>query len=120
MRLFGILLIFLILVAGGGYVYLATQDWNGRQKINASGLRHLLLLRGLPLDGETFAADDETPFQTRSAGGASTTTISKKLLELYFSENTATSAANKKPNPTTSRSSCMKISAVQRENATAE
>ncbi len=52
MRLFGILLIFANLLAGGAFVYLATQDWKGRQEINAVGLRHILLLQGLPLDGD--------------------------------------------------------------------
>lgn len=89
MRLFGIVLIVLILLAGGGYVYLATQDWKGRQQINAAGLRHLLVLQGLPLDGEDFAAEDETLFRTEMAGGESTTTVSKKLLESYFKDNAA-------------------------------
>lgn len=91
MRLFGILLIFLILLAGGGYVYLASQDYKGRQTINAAGLRHLLVLQGLPVEGPDSAAD-EIPFQVNTAGGESTKTISKKLLENYFKDNTAASA----------------------------
>ena len=59
MRLFGILLIVVNLLAGAGFVYLATQDWKGRQEINAAGLRHVLLLQGLPLEGAEFNADDE-------------------------------------------------------------
>ncbi|VTR91019.1 unnamed protein product [Gemmata massiliana] len=89
MRLFGILLIVLILLAGGGYVYLATQDWKGRQQINAAGLRHLLLLQGLPVEGADFSADDETPFEVPVAGGEVTSTVSKKLLESYFRDDTA-------------------------------
>ncbi len=93
MRLFGILLLVLIIPAGGAYVYFATQDWKGRQQINAAGLRHLLLLQGLPVEGEDFNAEDETPFQTPMAGGESTKTVSKKLLENYFKDNTAVGAA---------------------------
>ena len=93
MRLFGILLIVVILLAGGGYVYLGVQDYKGRQQITAAGLRHLLALQGLPVEGEEFNAEDETPFQINMAGGESTKTISKKLLENYFKDNTAASAA---------------------------
>lgn len=87
MRLFGILLIVVNLLAGAGFVYLATQDWKGRQEINAAGLRHVLLLQGLPLEGAEFNADDETPFVVPMAGGESTKTVSKKLLESYFRAN---------------------------------
>ena len=93
MRLFGILLILFILLAGGGYVYFATQDWKGRQQITAAGLRHLLLLQGLPLEGEDFNAEDETPFEVPMAGGESTKTVSKKLLENYFKDNTSVGVA---------------------------
>jgi hypothetical protein len=89
MRLFGILLIPVILLAAGGFVYLATQDWKGRQTINAAGMRHLLLLQGLPLDGPDFTADDETPFKLEGPGDKPTRTVSKKLLERYFADNTA-------------------------------
>jgi hypothetical protein len=88
MRVFGILLIFANIAAGAGFVYLATQDWKGRQQINAAGLRHVLLLQGLPLEGQDFNADDETPFEVEMAGGERTKTISKKLLEAYFTANT--------------------------------
>ena len=93
MRLFGIVLIVLILLTGGGYVYLATQDWKGRQQINAAGLRHLLVLQGLPLDGAESDAEGETPFQIEMAGGESTNTVSKKLLDSYFKDNAASPAA---------------------------
>ncbi len=94
MRLFGILLIVVNLLAGAGFVYLSTQDWKGRQTITAAGVRHLLLLQGLPLEGpEIDAAEDETPFVTEMGGGESTKTISKKLLESYFQANTAAPAA---------------------------
>lgn len=93
MRLFGILLIPLILIAGGAYVYFGLQDWKGRQQINAAGFRHLLVLQGLPLEGDDFAPDDETPFVSNMAGGEQTRTVSKKLLTGYFADNTKTPAA---------------------------
>jgi hypothetical protein len=89
MRLFGILLTVFNLAAAGAFVYLATQDWKGRQTITAAGVRHLLLLQGLPLEGQDFSAEDETPFVMEMGGGESTKTISKKLLESYFQANTA-------------------------------
>ncbi len=98
MRLFGILLIVFNLLGGAGFVYLATQDWKGRQTISAAGLRHLLLLKGLPLEPAAgapdsgFSPDDETPFIFEMTGGESTRTISKKLLESYFQTNAAATA----------------------------
>src|ERR1700740_1597079 len=90
MRLFGILLIVANLIAGGAFVYFATQDWKGRQTINAAGVRHLLVLQGLPLEGEDLRPDPdgETPFVMELGGGESTKTISKKLLESYFKDQT--------------------------------
>jgi hypothetical protein len=95
MRLFGILLIVANLLAGGAFVYFATQDWKGRQTINAAGLRHLLLLQGLPLEPAAGASSDpdEIPFVVELGGGESTKTISKKLLESYFQANTAAAPA---------------------------
>ena len=97
MRWFGILLIVINLLAGAGFVYLATQDWKGRQAITAMGVRHLLQLQGLPVEpppGATdgFNAEDETPFVIEMGGGESTKTIGKKLLENYFTAAGAASA----------------------------
>jgi hypothetical protein len=99
MRWFGILLIVVNLLAGAGFLYLATQDWKGRQSITAMGVRHILLLRGLPVEPppgappDGFAPDDETPFVVEMGGGDSTKTISKKLLESYFAANTSAASA---------------------------
>ncbi|HEY1192045.1 MAG TPA: hypothetical protein VGE74_30730 [Gemmata sp.] len=93
MKVFGILLIPLILIAGGAYVYFGLQDWKGRQQINAAGFRHLLVLQGLPLDGENFAPDDETPFASDMVGGERTKTVSKQLLTSYFADTTKPPAA---------------------------
>lgn len=95
MRLFGILLIVVNLLAGAGFVYLATQTWKGRQTITATGLKHVLVLQGLPFDGaDGFSADDETPFIVTMAGGERTSTISRKLLEGYFTAATGAPAAD--------------------------
>ncbi len=96
MRLFGILLIVANLLAGAGFVYLSTQDWKGRQSITAAGVRYILLLKGVPLDPigpDGFNADDETPFVVEMGGGESTRTISKKLLEAYFRDNSGAAQA---------------------------
>lgn len=93
MSLFGKILLVVNLLAAGGFVYLATQDWKGRQTINAAGLRHLLVLQGLPLDGPpNFPADGETPFRMEGPGGVPTTTVSKKLLDSYFQGVSSTSS----------------------------
>ena len=100
MRLFGILLIIGNLLAGAGFVYLSTQDWKGRQSITAAGLRFVLLLKGVPLDPtgpDGFNADDETSFVVEMGGGETTKTISKKLLEAYFRDNSGSSQATAGP-----------------------
>src|SRR5919198_6652616 len=85
MSLLGKILAVLILLAAGGFAYLAVQGWKGRQTITAAGLRHVLVLEGLPLDGPpAFDTEkDETPFRVPMAGGTSTETVSKKLLDGY-------------------------------------
>lgn len=86
MRLFGILLIVANLIAGGAFVYLATQDYKGRQEISAGVVRHLLVLQGLPLEGSDLSADPEAeiPFVVEQGGGATSKTISRGLLQSYF------------------------------------
>ena len=94
MTLLGKILLFFNLLAAGGFVYLATQDWQGRQNINAAALRHILLLTGLPLGSEpgapsTVPADPEAavPFRIVMSGGTPTTDVSPKFLTTYFSNN---------------------------------
>lgn len=88
MNLLGKLLILVNLVAGAGFVYLATQDWRGRQNITAAGLRQLMLLQGLPLDGGPDQlpadADSAVSFKFTMAGGVPTETVSPKLLTAFF------------------------------------
>jgi hypothetical protein len=105
MSLFGKIMLFVNLLAAGGFVYLATQDWKGRQTIAAGGLRHQIVLSGLPLGGvkgvkgETddpdtmpAAADAEVPFRFEGVGGVPVRTVSKKLLESYFQNAGTTSS----------------------------
>ena len=93
MSLLGKILLVFNLLAGGGFFYLATQDWKGRQNITAVALRHLLVLQGVPLDGKDFdTVDDETPFVVEMAGGESTKTVGKKVLDTYFASAGAAAA----------------------------
>lgn len=91
MTVFGkILLVFNFLLALG-FGYLATQDWQRRQTIQAAALRYDLLVQGLPLGAEpdapsSFPADpdDPVPFRVLGVGNIPTVSVSKKLLESYF------------------------------------
>jgi len=106
MTILGKLLVFFNLLAAGGFVYLATQDWAGRQNINAAGLRHILVVRGLPLGDEKGDPTDmptdpeaEIPFRMTMAGGHQTTTVSKGVLDAYIKNapgNPADSAARER------------------------
>jgi hypothetical protein len=85
MNLLGKLLILFNLLAAGGFLYLATQDWKGRQTITAAAIGFKLHIVGLPVEGpDTFDREDETEFRTELAGGYQTKTISKKILDNYF------------------------------------
>ena len=92
MSLLGKILLFLVLLATGGFAYLGMQDYKGRQNIEAVGLRYVLILVGLPLGGgpgdppDTVPTDPESeiPFKVEMGGGTFTETISPKLLQAYF------------------------------------
>ena len=100
MTILGKLLLFVNLLAAGAFMYFATLDYhgekgkgNGRQAIAAAGLKHILLVSGLPLgadagDLKTVPADpeDEIPFKIEMAGGFKTDSVGKKFLESYFKE----------------------------------
>ena len=99
MSLFGKVLVVFNLLAAGAFVYFATQDWKGRQTINGAGLRHLLLISGLPLDGpKDFNSKGDTIFQTEGPGGVPTKTVSKKLIEKYFQEDAGGGGDASSPN----------------------
>ena len=104
MSLFGkILLVVNLLAAGGVHLsgdagLLRREGQRGRQNITAAGLRHVLVLQGMPLGGvkdskdgvppdvDTMPADAnaEIPFRAEGSGGIPVKTISKKLLDSYF------------------------------------
>lgn len=91
MGILGKILLVLNLLIGGGFAYLAVQDWQGRQTITAAGLRHVLLLDGFPF-GDIPGAPDamptdpeaEIPFVIDGPGGKPTSTVSVDLLKTYF------------------------------------
>jgi hypothetical protein len=91
MSIFGKVLLVINLLLMGGFAYLAVQDWHGRQTIAAAGLRHQLLLVGLPLGdrpGDPRAMpsdpDAEIPFRVELAGDVPTETVSPALLKNYL------------------------------------
>lgn len=84
MSILGKILLVFNLLAAGGFVYLATQDRQGRQNITAGMLRHGLLVKGLPLEGpDNFDEDGGVPFVV-DMGGVPTDYVSQKLLAAYF------------------------------------
>ncbi|VTU01109.1 unnamed protein product [Gemmataceae bacterium] len=98
MTTFGKVLIFLNMIAAGAFAYFALLAYhgekgkgNGRQAITAAGLKHVLLVDGLPLGDKAGAPTDvpgdpeaEIPFEVTMAGGYRTKTVGKKLLDSYF------------------------------------
>lgn len=91
MGILGKILLVLNILIGGGFAYLAVQDWQGRQAITAAGLRHIILLHGLPLGDlpgtpDTTPTDPEAeiPFVVEGPGGKPTETVSLDLLKTYF------------------------------------
>lgn len=91
MGILGKLLLVVNLLIGGGFAYLAVQDWKGRQTIAAGALRHVIFLQGLPLgdrQGDPLDMPNdpeaEIPFRVVMAGGAPTETVSPGLLKAYF------------------------------------
>ncbi len=101
MGILGKILLVVNLLAGAGFAYLALQDWQGRQTIEAAGLRHILLLSGLPLgdlqgDPAEMPADPEAeiPFRIVGPGNKPTETVSFELLKAYFTAAGAAPAAD--------------------------
>jgi hypothetical protein len=91
MSILGKVLLVFNLLLGGGFAYLAVQDWKGRQEITAAGLRQVVLLDGLPLgsqkgDPDTMPTDPEAEvvFVVSGPGGKPTETVSPALLKAYF------------------------------------
>lgn len=97
MSILGKVLLVFNLLLGGGFAYLAVQDWQGRQTITAAGLRHVILLDGLPLGGAKgdpeampTDADAEVVFVVEGPGGKPTETVSPALLKAYFAAASGT------------------------------
>jgi hypothetical protein len=101
MGLFGKILLVVNLLASGGFIYLALQDYKGRQTINAVGLRHVILRDGLPLEGgpDTLppraqpTADNysdfistQIPFPVEGSGGTKIESVSPEFLYAYFTQ----------------------------------
>ena len=88
MSIFGKVLLVINLLLIGGFAYLAVQDWQGRQTIAAAGLRHQLLLVGLPLGDRPLPMpsdpDAEIAFRVELAGDVPTESVSPSLLKAYF------------------------------------
>ncbi len=91
MSTLGKVLLVLNLLVGGGFAYLAIQDWQGRQTIAAAGLRHVILLNGIPFgdqpgDPDAVPTDPEAeiPFVVVGPGGKATATVGPALLKSYF------------------------------------
>jgi hypothetical protein len=92
MTIFGKVLIFFNLLVAGAFAYVSVQAYhgekgkgNGRQHITAAGVRHVLLVDGLPLgadngDPSELPSDPEAeiPFAVNLAGGFRTKTVGKK------------------------------------------
>ena len=104
MSTFGKVLLVLNLLASGGFVYLATQDWGkNRQNIAAAGLRQVVLLQGLPLTNGTDATgvpaepEAEVPFPVEMAGGVPVKSVSPAWLKKYFDGAGGPTTENRRP-----------------------
>jgi len=100
MSTLGKVLIFFNLIAAGAFAYFSLEAYhgekgkgNGRQAIASAGLRHIILVDGLPLGADagdptemptSADPDNEIPFKVMMAGSFRTETVSKKLLDSYF------------------------------------
>jgi hypothetical protein len=110
MRVFGYILLVLNLLLSGGLIYLGLQDYQGRQSIDAAGLRHIILLDGVPVvdngpdpfparvqtggDGYSDFTATEIPFVVIGPGGVPTKTVSPELLYVYFAQAGTDPGAN--------------------------
>lgn len=86
MSLTGKILLFVNLLAAAGLTYLAAQDWAKRQELNGLVVRYLLALDGVPVaEPKGVEADsDAVPMAVETGPGATTTAVSKKLLDAHF------------------------------------
>ncbi len=101
MHSLGKILLFVNLLASGGFVYLATQDWAKRQTITAAALRHHVVISGIPVAGEDTiptpteenpAQDIRVKFRAEMDGGYVTDTVSYAWLQSYLRDAPGTAA----------------------------
>lgn len=85
----GKVLVFVNLLAAGGLVYVATQDWAKRQEVTSTALRFELTKSGLPLDAKSgsspaASSDSAVPLPVGLPGGVTVETVRPELLKEYF------------------------------------
>jgi hypothetical protein len=86
MSLLGKILLFINLLAAGGLVYLAAQDWGKRQGVSNTVLRYQLLLAGVQVDKPKEKGDEvAVPLAVPNGDGTVTESVSKKVLDAHFS-----------------------------------
>lgn len=81
-----VLLVFNLLAAGG-VVFVATQDWARRQEVTGTAVRFQLHLQGLPLasESETPATGTGTvPLSVEMPGSVQVESVTPALLQSYF------------------------------------
>jgi len=89
MSTLGKVLLFLNLLAAGGLIYVAAQDWAKRQEISGVVLRYELTLQGLPIETSVLADDADAttvvPIEITTPSGVTLTQANKKILDAQFS-----------------------------------
>jgi hypothetical protein len=87
MHILGKVLIVLVLIATGAFVYLAVATWSERQQWTYIYFRHELAIKGLPLEAGPATDDPETvPFRFDYDGAGGIDTLAKKTLEEIFQQ----------------------------------
>ncbi len=90
MSTLGKVLLFLNLLAAGGLIYVATQDWAKRQEVSGVVLRYQLTIQGLPtdtpyLDPDAGGPEDVVAIEIATPSGLTINQVNKKLFEAQFS-----------------------------------
>lgn len=85
MSLLGKILLFVNLLAAGGLIYAANQDWARRQSITANVLQHFLVLAGMPFEAPgDFDDEDMALFPVETSGGHVTQSVRKNIVRNYL------------------------------------
>ena len=90
MGILGKLLLVLNLFLGAGVVYLVTADWAARQAVEASAVKHQLVIQGLPVvkPVDIDAGSESVALGTVTSGLTRVDAVNKKFLADYFSGTT--------------------------------